>query len=407
MKLEILTDEDFMKFVENHNLNNFFQTTMMRDKLLKDNKEVYLLGLKDNNQIVAASLVATTGRTFLKKKEYEAYKGFILDYDNTEILKEMTQKTINFLKDKNAYRLVIDPYITNVSRDSDANIIDGIDNRHIKDDLYKLGYKENAGNQVKWCYALDIDGKSSEELFNSFRPTVRNSINRTINKYALNIRYLKKEELSEFKEITSSTCERRHFLDKPLKYYEDMYESFMDDVRFEICELDCDKYLNNLKIEQKDLLNRLNNISNHPSNEKKIKELNNNLELNKKNINNVETLKKENGNIIPLSCAMFMLYGKEAVYLFSGSYEKYMNYFGQYLLQWDIIKYCADNKYKKYNFYGIQDVFDSKGPDRGVYEFKKGFNGYVDELLGSFEISVTFHNKIYRILKCIKKLLKK
>ena len=44
--------------------------------------------------------------------------------------------------------------------------------------------------------------------------------------------------------------------------------------------------------------------------------------------------------------------------------------------------FAADNGYKRYNFYGIQDVFNPKGKDYGVYEFKKGFGGYVEELIG-------------------------
>ena len=89
-------------------------------------------------------------------------------------------------------------------------------------------------------------------------------------------------------------------------------------------------------------------------------------------------MKEEKGNVIPLSAAMFMLYGDEIAYLFSGSYEEYMKFCGQYRLQWQIIKYAADNGYKRYNFYGIQDVFNPNGKDRGVYEFKKGFNTIYD-----------------------------
>ena len=53
----------------------------------------------------------------------------------------------------------------------------------------------------------------------------------------------------------------------------------------------------------------------------------------------------------PLSAAMFMLYGDEVVYLFSGSDEQYMKeYNAQYAIQWYMIKYAAEHGYKKYNF---------------------------------------------------------
>ena len=84
-----------------------------------------------------------------------------------------------------------------------------------------------------------------------------------------------------------------------------------------------------------------------------------------------------------------------------------MNQCGQYRLQWEIIKYAADHGYKRYNFYGIQDVFNPQGKDYGVYEFKKGFGGYVEELLGSYIIDIDSKAKIYNLLRKIKKIIKR
>jgi alanine adding enzyme len=101
---------------------------------------------------------------------------------------------------------------------------------------------------------------------------------------------------------------------------------------------------------------------------------------------------------------MFILFGSEIVYLFSGSYDEYMNFCGQYRLQWEIISYACDQHYERYNFYGIKDLFNPQGKDYGVYEFKKGFSGYVEELLGTFVLPITNYGKL--TLK-IKKLFKK
>lgn len=89
---------------------------------------------------------------------------------------------------------------------------------------------------------------------------------------------------------------------------------------------------------------------------------------------------------------MFMLYGDEVVYLFSGSDEKYMKEFNaQYAIQWHMIKYAAEHEYKIYNFYGIHGLPDKSDPDYGIYDFKKGFGadyGRIVELLGTFELPV-------------------
>jgi len=398
-----LTEEEFSSFVEKHPQKNFFETTMMKHKLEKEGVKVYLVGVKQKQKVIAATLLSETPHHFMGKTTFQAYKGFIIDYHNQELLAFMTKEVINFLKQHNVLNLIIDPYIENVSRDKDANIIDGIDNRDICSSLRKLKYKEiKNGEQVKWCYCLDIDNKTSEQLFKEMQSSTRNHINKTINKYKLNIKTLQREELNEFKKITSSTCLRRGFADRTLKYYEDMFDSFKENVTFKICELNCDTYLNNL-VEEK---NTLEKKINETTTQTKIQNLKENLESIETKINDIEKLKKEDGNIIPLAGAMFMLYGDEVVYLFSGSIEKYMSFCGQYLLQWEMIKYACEHNYQRYNFYGIQDVFNPKGKDRGVYEFKKGFGGHVLELLGSYEIGVSKLYPIYKILQSIKKIIK-
>ena len=395
MEFTELKEQEFMEFVNSRPEKNFFQTIMMKKRIELDGYEVYLVGVKDKGKIVAASLIAEVGHSFMGKKTFEAYKGF------------MTLEVKKFLKNKNGLRLIIDPYIPNVSRDMDANIIEGIDNREVKEVLYNLGFKDHDGAQVKWCYCLDIDGKTSDELFNDFRSSTRNNINRTISKFKLEIKTLNKDELSEFKKVTSDTCDRRSFSDKSLKYYEEMYDCFSDDVTFKICQLNCDTYITYLEDETKELNRKISELSDSASNKKKKATMKTDIQNNEKKIEETKKLKEEKGNIIPLSAAMFIMYGDEIVYLFSGSYAELMNFCGQYRLQWEIIKYAADNGYKRYNFYGIQDVFNPQGKDRGVYEFKKGFGGYVEELLGSFEISVSPLNNLYGCLRKIKNIIKR
>ena len=98
---------------------------------------------------------------------------------------------------------------------------------------------------------------------------------------------------------------------------------------------------------------------------------------------------------------MFILYGDEVVYLISGNYKKYMQFNAQYLIQWEMINFAVNNNYKRYNFYGISGNFDKKDKNYGMYEFKKGFNGYVIKLIGELELPITFHYKIHKILKTI------
>ena len=108
---------------------------------------------------------------------------------------------------------------------------------------------------------------------------------------------------------------------------------------------------------------------------------------------------EEDGNVIDLSAAMFMTYGNEVVYLFSGNVAKYMKFNAQYLIQWHMIQYGLKHKLPRYNFYGISGIFDRKDPDYGVYEFKRGFNGHVEEYIGEFELPISNYYYIQKKLR--------
>lgn len=406
MKFCELSDQEFEKFTLNHEQSNFFQSLYMKELLIKENREVYLLGLKDDKDNVIAATLLASSNSFMGKKTYEALKGFLIDYSNEELVLTFTNYIKKFINEHNGFRLTIDPYIVFKQRDTDANIIKGgVDNSFVKDYLLKNGFKEMKNSaQVKWTYVLDIDGKSSEELLKLCRSNTRNYINRTMNKYKLVMEELPYEKLDVFKKITQDTCDRRGFHDRSLEYYQNMYKIFKDKLKVLVTKLDCNLYIKTLEDEKNGYLDKIKNLSDSASNKKKKEIMKKDITSIDKKIEEVNLLKQEHGEYIILSGAMFVLYGNEIVYLFSGSYDEYMKYCGQYRLQWEMIKYAADNNYKRYNFYGIKDVFDKNGKDYGVYEFKKGFNGYVEELFGAYETGTNLTYRIYSLLKSIKNI---
>ena len=231
-------------------------------------------------------------------------------------------------------------------------------------------------------YALDLKGKTPEELMADFKSNTRGHI-RKAEKMGVKVRELKREELGIFKDITEKTSHRRDFTDQPLKYYEDMYDLFVPrkEALFLVAEVENATFETVLRQrEQEERSAARNDGPAQASREDSI------------------------STSLPLSAAMFMLYGDEVVYLFSGSDEKYMkDYNAQYELQWYMIKYAAEKKFKRYNFYGIHGLPDKNTKD-GVYEFKKGFGGQVLEYVGTYELPID--HKFYQLKKFLKKLKK-
>ena len=127
---------------------------------------------------------------------------------------------------------------------------------------------------------------------------------------------------------------------------------------------------------------------------------------------NIANNMKNDGNVVLLGALMFIFHGKEVLSLFGGAYGEYRDFMPAYMLNWDMIKYAKEHDYAKYNFYGISDVFNNKNENMyGLFEFKKGFDGVVEEYIGEFNLIVSkfwyfvysfAYNKVYVKLKSLK-----
>ena len=97
----------------------------------------------------------------------------------------------------------------------------------------------------------------------------------------------------------------------------------------------------------------------------------------------------------------FIIYDNEIVYLYSAAEDEYRKYNAPYAIQLAIIRYALEHKIPRYNFYGISGNFSKDADDYGVYEFKKGFGGRVEQLIGEFILPV--NRTVYRLYRMIKK----
>ena len=91
---------------------------------------------------------------------------------------------------------------------------------------------------------------------------------------------------------------------------------------------------------------------------------------------------------IPAAAALFVWHERECVYLFSGSDQSLAAFCAPTLVQHKIMCECVERGCSRYNFYGIDGIFDPTSPGYGLIEFKQSFNGYIEELLGSFTMPV-------------------
>ena len=122
-KLIEITEKELDSFTSKNEQSHFMQTSFMKKYYDIKGKENYVLGVKKNNVLVAAFIV-TLESMYRKYKKYAIYKGFVLDYNDFELLNFVTENVTKFLKNKNCYVFTIDPNIIEVERDTFAEIVE-------------------------------------------------------------------------------------------------------------------------------------------------------------------------------------------------------------------------------------------------------------------------------------------
>ena len=418
--LEELTKEEFNEYASKHPLNMFFQSSYWGELKSITGWKHFMVGIKNDGKIEAATLILGKKIPIFNRYIYYAPRGFLIDYNNTELLKKFTLEVKKYLKKKKGIFIKINPYLIYQERDINGDIVEnGIDNKNVVEELKKLGFihtgftiKYGTDLEQRWISVLDLEGKTEEGLLKDMRSTTRWGINNSY-KHGLKLVEIDKSRINEFKKLMEHTGERRGFIDRSEAYYEKMYDAFGKDdkIKIMLVELDIDEYLYNLNNQKQQNLLKQVEAKNKPDSAKAkrvLKELQSQFESLEKRISNLEKLQKEKGNKIVVAGGLFMTFGTQVVSLFGASYREYMKFNGQFFLNFKMIKYALNNGYKKYNFYGITGEFNEDSEMFGLFDFKRGFNAHVEELIGEFTlITNKFFYKVYNLMFEVYKKTKK
>ena len=408
MKFEEITKEEYEKFWENHPLKTFLSAPEISELRKKQNWDTYFVGVKENKRLIASTMLLSHKRHF-GKYEFYSPRGYLLDFNNKELVDYFTKEIKKFVKEHKGYIFRVDPYLIYKERDINGDVVEGgIDNSKVVENLLSLGFKQVPTQnleQVSWMFSLGLVGKDEETILKEMKSSTRNKI-RKIEKFGIDVKEIGYDELDRFQSIMEETSKRKGFSNRKLSYYQDMYKLFHDkgEVKFFITELNLKNYIKTLESEIKERQDKIDSLSDAKYNEGAKKNLNNEIEsLNKRIEDSKNIIKEKNTDIITLSGSMFMLIQPEVIYLSSGNYEEFLKFDSQYLIQWNLIKYGLENKFKKHNFYGIPANINTHPKDYGIYEFKRGFNGYVEELIGEYELPITWHYYLMKLIHKIKK----
>ena len=411
MKIRQLTVQEYGTFLKQRTHVNFLQSVEEYRKLQCDNQNTEIIGFVDGDVLYGAGILVYTRYAKLFYKCYVP-RGFVFDYRNKEKLEEAVSALKEYLRERKVAVLTMDPDIVLNYRDKDGNVMRT--DHEVEENLKSTGFIQlplKKGYDYKWqcrfVSVLNLQGRSEDELFEEFPYHTKRHI-RCCDKYCVKTRELDRNDLSILDEMEKKTCERQKFESMDLDYYNHLYDAFGEDrIKLVYSYLDIEEYGNRIQNEFKETSKELVEIraflKENPENSKKETKLKKDLEYYdslEKKLNQIDTLRKRYGNEVPLSCALFIHFNDEMIYLVGASEYEHKVFKGPYATQWYMIKKAVELGCTRYNFYGISGCFKPEEEGYGVFDFKRGFNATVEEYIGNFFLPVKpVVFKLYKLLK--------
>ncbi len=226
----------------------------------------------------------------------------------------------------------------------------------------KMGFSHNYGPggfegvQARFNYRLYLNGRTEDELFMNLSQPCRRKI-RIAMKNGVEIRVCSKNMLPDFYKLMEVTGKRDDFNIRPISYFERFLDSLNEHARL---------YMGFY-----------------------------------------------NGQ--PVCGAISVNFAGKVCYVYGASDNNHRDVMPNYLMQWEMIKWAVETKCSIYDFQGVSgNLSPDNNPVFGLYQFKKSFNGQLDELAGEFNFVYSKRDKwlletgieLNRILRKFKRRLK-
>ena len=397
MNLRILSIEEFSKFQKGHPLSNFYQTINYAMLMAEDGYDYDLIGLVDNdNNILAASLILLKP---IGIKCFYGYapRGFLIDYDNTYLVKEFTEQIKNYYYEKNVIFIKINPFLPIGEIDTNNYLITYNENKNIINTLDEFGYKKLSDNLYfeaqlpRFNAYIDLKKYSSANL----NKNTKNKIKKGIRK-GLKIELVDKDKIKDFYNLMKNKKDNDEY------YYQDYYTVFSKDDKMDLflVSIDYNAFLQNSQYiydEETTKNNKLNEKLAKNNSEKVINAKMNSDKtlLTYKNDIMEATKGITNNENVYIAGAMVIKHNNIASIIFSAFDKNYKRFAPNYFLHYSIIKYYQD-KYDYLDFNGVVGNFEVENPYTGLNRFKLGFNPRIYEFIGEFDLII--EPKSYEIL---------
>jgi lipid II:glycine glycyltransferase (peptidoglycan interpeptide bridge formation enzyme) len=352
--LKEIDKETHVEFLKNYQTFSFLQLPCWAE--VKSGWKSKSVGWFDERKLVCVGLILIRNIPKTKWSLFYLPEGPVLDPDYAKNVVDWLTPLRDFAKESGAFNLKLGPQVT-INTWSAATIKSAIsDNvyRQFKDvdpdrvnpfgheigtKLRNLGGKqietdgEGFGDvQPRFVFAIDVEGKSDEELLATFSQEWRRNIKKA-EKSEVKVRQASFSDLETFHTLYKETAKRDKFTPRPLNYFKQMWKS-------------------------------LNENSN--------------------NLAEMRLYIAEQENICHAAC-LWVRVGKHVWYTYGASSTSGRELRPSNAIQWQMMRDARDAGASIYDMRGIAATLNEKSPLFGLLRFKIGTGGKVIQYVGEWD----------------------
>lgn len=374
-----LDEKKYEEFLKTFSHAHFLQSSKWAKFKSKSGTKYILVGLEDNGKLVAVA-------SLLKKELYLGYsyfyapRAFMIDFNNYEYLEFFTRELKKFLKKEKAIFLKIDPaIIISYTKDIDKDEEILIDYSDLFAKLKELGYKHQGFNELfessqpRYTFRIDLE----KDVEANFSKTLKKRIKKAEN-YLIETVEGDESDLKDFYRLMKLTEVSKDFVqDHNLKYYEDLFSIFKDNIRLFKAYVYPEKVIKENEKKVSELGEKIREIKEHKNySDKKIKELEKQKENSLKIIEEYQKALKEHGKKILLNIHILIYYKDTCWALYAGNERILLDSCSNSLLYKHHILDAKEKGYKIYDNFGAVSKNKKDHPLYGLNLLKKSFNSF-------------------------------
>lgn len=395
-----ISKEEHDNFVKSSNLVNLLQSSSWAQ--IKDNWENERIGFYDNDELVAtASLLIRKlplGFTMIYVP-----RGPIMNYTDKNLVKFVIDSLKKYGKTKRALFVKIDPMISYYSfklgEEKELNPEAELTIKNIEDaGATWSGLTTNMAETIQPRFNAVIRKEDFSE--DNFSKKTKQFLRKSRNSAPI-IKFGSDELVDDFAYLMKKTEERKEVSLRNKDYYLKMLHTYPDEAfltmvyyNFKVLLSDATEKFSKAKDEYENP---------QTNNGKKLKRIEENYEVAQKNLDSINKVIEEHGEIVPVAGGLIINFGGNAEHLYAGMDTEFQKYYPAYLAWYESINHAFETGARTLNMGGLEN---SLSESDGLLNFKKNFIPTVEESIGEFDIPVnkflfSASNLAYKIRKKI------